>query len=57
MIFDNLDIIECSYIINGIPKLSEHYTMDFSGGEWKRLFQELLKKIIANKNSVIAPLF
>ena len=57
MIFDNLDIIECWYTIKGIPKPSEHYTMDFSGGEWNRPFEELLKKLAVNKNSEIAPLF
>ena len=56
MIFDNLDITECWYTINGIPKPSEHYMMNFSDGEWNRLFEKLLKKLIVNKNSETIPL-
>ena len=43
MIFDNLDIIECSYSINGVPKSSELYTVNFSDGEWNRPVEKLLK--------------
>ena len=45
MIFDNLDITDCWHSMNGVPKSSEYYTMNFSDSEWNRLFEELLKKI------------
>lgn len=56
MIFDNLDMVECWYSINGIPKPSEHYKMEFTNGEWNRPFEELLKKLIINKNTETAAL-
>ena len=56
MIVDNLAITECRYTINGIPKPSEHCTMNFSGGEWNGPFEELLKTLIVNKNNELASL-
>ena len=55
MIFDNLDMIECWYSINGIPKLAEHYMMDFNNKEWNRLYEAFLE-VTTNKSTETAPL-
>lgn len=51
MIFDNLDMIECWFTVNGISKPHEHYVMDFTKKEYNRLYEAFLETFYNTNNT------